>query len=121
MASRYKLGLVIAHEEGFDKPGTLPSRRHNPGDLRHSPHSEHPGGPAHANDVGTIDTDEHGWQDLDRQLEIYAREKLTLRSMIALYAPPTDDNDTSRYLRDVCAAMGMSPDTPVSDALKVAA
>lgn len=121
MASRYKLGMLIAHEEGFGRPNVIPTLRHNPGDLRHSPHSEHPGGSAHREDVGTIDTDEHGWSDLDRQLQIYASEGLTLRAMIALYAPVKDHNDTTRYLQDVCAGLGLDPDTKVVEALKIAA
>ena len=114
-----KLALLISQEEGFGRPGVIPTIRHNPGDLRHGPHCEHPGGPSHANDVGTIDTDAHGWEDLDRQLQIYANEGLTLRQMVALYAPPTDHNDTSQYLQFVCAGLGLPPVTPVSVALKI--
>jgi hypothetical protein len=116
-----KLAKLIAQEEGFGRPGAIPTIRHNPGDLRHSPHSEHPGGPAHANDIGTIDTDEHGWEDEERQLRIYASEGLTLRQMVALYAPPTDHNDTERYLHFVCSGLGLPPEALVSEALKIAA
>jgi hypothetical protein len=112
------LAKLIAKEEGFGKAGTLPSRLHNPGDLRHSPHSQHPGGPAHKEDIGTIDTDAHGWEDLERQLRIYATEGLTLRQMAAVYAPVNDGNNTSRYLADLCAGLGLAPETPVAIALE---
>ena len=114
-----KLAYLISKQEGFGIPGAIPTTHHNPGDLRHSPHSQHPGGPAHANDIGTIDTDEHGWQDLERQLQIYAAEGLTLRQTINLYAPEEDHNNTSAYLDFVCKGLGMPPETLVSDALKV--
>ena len=112
-----KLAVLISREEGFGRPGVTPTVRHNPGDLRHSPHSQHPGGPAHANDVGAIDTDEHGWSDLERQLQIYAEERMTLRQMAACYAPPSENN-TGQYLEFLCAGLGMDPETLVIDALK---
>ena len=114
-----KLAYLISRQEGFGITGAAPTVRHNPGDLRHSPHSQHPGGPAHANDIGTIDTDAHGWSDLERQLQIYAEEGMTLSQMVALYAPPTDHNNTSAYLNFVCTGMGMGPGTTVSEALKI--
>jgi hypothetical protein len=114
-----RLAKLISQEEGFGRANCTPTTRHNPGDLRHSPHSEHPGGAAHANDVGTIDTDAHGWEDLERQLLIYAHEGLTLRAMVALYAPPSDHNDTGGYLKFVCSGLGLGPETLVSEALKV--
>lgn len=116
-----KLALLISKEEGFGRPGKTPTVRHNPGDLRHGPHCEHPGGTAHKNDVGTIDTDEHGWSDLERQLQIYADEGLTLRQTINLYAPPADHNDTSAYLTFVAAGLGVSPDTPMRTVLTIQA
>jgi hypothetical protein len=116
-----KLAQLIARQEGYGIPGAIPTVRRNPGDLRHSPHSQHPGGPAHRDDVGTIDTDAHGWSDLERQLQIYAEEGLTLRQMIHLYAPEQDHNNTSAYLEFVCRGLGLAPDTKVSEALKVQA
>ncbi len=115
-----KLAQLIAHAEGFGRPRTIPTLRKNPGDLRHSPHSQHPGGPAHRDDVGTIDTDAHGWEDLERQLRIYAKQGLTLRQMITVYAPPSE-NDTERYLLVITVGLRMSPDTLVSEALKIQA
>jgi hypothetical protein len=119
MVSMTRLAQLIAKMEGFGIPGAIPTVRHNPGDLRHSPHSQHPGGPAHANDVGTIDNDADGWADLERQLRIYANEGLTLRQAIALYAPPTDHNDTSAYLNFVAGGLGVPPDTPMAQCLKI--
>lgn len=112
-----KLAQLIAKEEGFGLAGKIPTVRHNPGDLRHSPHSQHPGDP---NAVGMIDTDAHGWDDLERQLQLYARRGMTLRECIFVFAP-SSENDSERYLRDIARGLGVSPDTLVGDVLKVPA
>ena len=101
-----RLAQLIAREEGFFKSGTIPAIRHNPGDLRHSPHSQHPGGPAHANDIGTIDTDADGWADLERQLLLDAQRGLTLQQAIFEWAPASDGNDPGKYLSDVLQGFG---------------
>ena len=109
-----KLAHVMAAEEGDNVIGSIPQRRNNPLDLRHSPHSSHTGeGP---DDIGIIDTPEDGWADAERQLRIYASRGLTVAQMIAVLAPSTENN-TSQYIDYVCANMPCSPDTLVSDAL----
>ena len=110
-----RLAQLIAKEEGFGIPGAIPTVRNNPGDLRHSPHSSHPGDP---NAVGTIDTVEHGWEDLERQLQIYAQRGMTLRQCIEVYAPP-NENNTGQYLTFVCHGLGVDPETPMTEALKI--
>lgn len=97
-----KLALLISREEGFFKSGSLPQRNHNPGDLRHSPHSQHPGDP---NAIGVIDTEAHGWEDLERQLQLYASRKMTLRQAIYSWAPPSENN-SEKYLQDVIVGFG---------------
>lgn len=110
-----KLAQLIAHEEGFYVEGSVPQRFNNPGDLRHSPHSTHPNDP---NGIGVIDTVEHGWEDLERQLQIYAARGLTLEQCIAIYAPPSENN-SAQYLNFVCTGLGLPPDTLVSVALQI--
>lgn len=117
MGPKTKLAQLIGKEEGFGKPGTVPTTHHNPGDLRHSPHSEHPGDP---NAIGEIDTDEHGWEDLERQLQLYAERGWSIRDTIYAFAPPTENN-TEEYLKFVCAGLGLPSTTRVSEALKVPA
>jgi hypothetical protein len=111
-----KLAALIADEEGFGVPGAIPTQRHNPGDLRHSNHSSHDG--EGSNDIGIIDSDQDGWADLERQLELYAARSMTLRAAIYQFAPPSE-NDSEAYLNFVCQGLGVSPDTPVSEALKI--
>ena len=108
----------MAREEGWGKPGAVPTQDNNPLDLRHSPHSSHAGeGP---DDIGEIDTIDDGWADAERQLQLFADRGATLASMIAVFAPP-NENNTSEYLQFVCAQMEMAPNTPVAQALMVPA
>lgn len=116
-----RLAYLISKIEGGNPA------KHNPGNLRHSPHSQHPGGPAHKNDIGTIDTDAHGWEDLERQLKIYADMGLTLRQMVNVYlgldkdappsAPDVDGNHRATYLAFIVNAI--APDVKVSDLLHI--
>ena len=112
-----RLAQLIAKQEGFGIPGTVPTTHHNPGDLRASPHSSH----AVPGDIGEIPDDTDGWADLERQLQIYAKLGLTLQQMINEYAPPEDGNATSTYLQNVCAGLGLPPSTLVSVALRIIA
>jgi hypothetical protein len=114
-----RLAKLIATQEGFFVPGSLPERRNNPGDLRHSPHSSHEGiGP---DDIGIIDTVEHGWEDLERQLRLYAARGMSLREAIYSWAPPADRNDTPQYLNFVVAGLGkdVTPDTSLLSVLTI--
>jgi hypothetical protein len=116
MAMVSKLATLIAQEEGYGIPGAVPTRDNNPGDLRHSPHSFHD--PEAPDAIGKIDTPEDGWDDLQRQLELYAQRGLTLRQAIYEFAPPTE-NDSAAYLRFVCDGLNCTADTPVSQALLI--
>ena len=118
MPARTKLAQLIAREEGFGKPGAIPTVRHNPGDLRHSPHASHAG--IDPDGIGKIDSDDHGWEDLERQLELYAERGLSVRQAVGIYAPP-GENDTGRYLEFVCDGLGCQPDDPVRAVLSIPA
>lgn len=111
-----KLADVMANYEGFNVAGSVPQRDNNPLDLRHSPNSSHEGeGP---NDIGEILNAALGWADAERQLNLWAGRGLTMAQMMAVDAPTTE-NDTSAYLAYICAQMPCTPDTLVSDALKI--
>jgi len=112
---RSRLAELIAKEEGFGVPGAIPTTHNNPGDLRHSPHSTHTADAPNA--IGQIDTPAHGWEDLERQLQLYAERGLTLRQVIAIYAPPADHNNTAKYLADIC--VGLIADWPLNQILSI--
>ncbi len=111
-----KLAHLIAQEEGFYVPGSVPNRYDNPGDLRHSPHADHPGDP---DGIGVIDSVADGWADLERQLQLYAQRGLTLREAIYEFAPPEDGNDTEQYLNFVSTGLGCDPDISMTQALLI--
>lgn len=111
-----KLAQLIAKEEGYGIPGSLPTRNNNPGDLRHSPHSFHLGSAPNA--IGKIDSAADGWSDLERQLQIDGERGWTLRELIYSYAPPIENN-SEQYLNYVCQGLGCQPDTLVTEALKI--
>lgn len=113
-----KLALLISKIEGFGRPGAIPTTHNNPGDLRHSPHSSHPGDP---NAIGQIDTVADGWADLERQLRLNADRGMTLRECIESWAPPSDGNDTQEYLQMVCDGLALPPETPLRVALQIQA
>lgn len=117
MPAKTRLAQLIARGEGFGISGVIPTARNNPGDLRHSPHSTHSGDP---NAIGQIDTVEHGWEDLERQLQLYAERGMSIRNMVAIYAP-TGENDTEAYLRFICDGLGYSPDDSVRAVLRIPA
>lgn len=112
---------AIGQEEGFGIPGTIPTTHHNPGDLRHSPHSWHSSTAPDA--IGQIDSDADGWADMERELELYEGRKFTLRQSIYEWAPPTENN-TAQYLTFILNRLGLSPDQadiPLSQAMTIGA
>lgn len=110
-----KLARLIAQEEGFNVPGSVPNRDNNPGDLRHSPHSFHLS--ADPDGIGEIDTPADGWADLERQLRLFAQRGLTLSQMVEAYAPPSRNN-TVGYLEYLCNGLGLPTTATVSQALE---
>ncbi len=112
-----KLARLIAKEEGYGIPGSVPTRDNNPGDLRHSPHSTHAQG--EPDSIGKIDSPDDGWADLERQLRLYAARGMTLRDAIFEFAPPSE-NDSGRYLKYVCDGLGLPDTATVAEALQQA-
>jgi hypothetical protein len=97
-----KFVKLCATEEGFWKSGSVPMRNHNPMDLRHSPHSRHDEDP---NGIGVIDSDVHGFEDAERQAQLWATRGFTLKQAIYTLAPP-NENNTEQYLDFVISGFG---------------
>ena len=115
MPAKTRLAQLIAREEGFSLAGVKPTRDHNPGDLEHAPHIY-----AFDGKIGIEPDDDSGWADLERQLQLYASRGMTVRNMVQIYAPPSE-NDTQKYLNTLCEALAIAPDSLVSDALLIPA
>jgi hypothetical protein len=111
-----RIAELIAREEGYGIPGALPTRNDNPGDLRHSAHSFH--SPDAPDAIGEIDTPTDGWNDLVRQLDLYAGRGLTVAQAIYEWAPP-NENNTPAYLSYIVNGLGVSSDTLLSSALTI--
>lgn len=110
------LAQLIAREEGFYVPGSLPQRNNNPGDLRHAPDETHP--ELTPNSVGAFPDAATGWKALEHQLSLYAGRGLTLQQAIYEFAPPSE-NDSAQYLDYVSKGLGVIPGTPMSIALTI--
>lgn len=110
-----RLAQLIAQMEGFGKRGTIPTRLHNPGDLRHGPGASH--SPGNPDGIGTYTSDEAGARDLQRQLTLYAERGYDLRKLIEVYAPPVENN-TSQYLKFICDGLSLCPESPLTIALQ---
>ena len=118
MPAKTRCAQLIARQEGFGVPDMIPTVRRNPGDLRHSPHSSHTG--IGKDGIGIIDSDDHGWEDLERQLALFAERGMTLEEAIYTFAPP-NENDSVAYLRNVSKGLGVPPDMPMTVVLKIPA
>lgn len=113
-----RIAELIAAEEGYGIPGALPTRDHNPGDLRHSAHSFHSADAPDA--IGQIDSAQDGWDDLVRQLSLYVQDDPTITVAGAIYkwAPP-NGNNSAAYLSYIVQGLGCTSDTLLSDAIKI--
>lgn len=112
---------LCATEEGFGKPGTVPTRDNNPMDLRHSPHSSHVGEDASA--IGEIDSLADGWADAERQAQLWADRGLTLQQAVEDYLAPPSENNSLEYLAFVIAGFhgAVGENTPMADVLRIPA
>jgi DNA-binding Xre family transcriptional regulator len=115
MPAKTRLAQLIARQEGFGIPGAKPTRDHNPGDLEHAPHIE-----AWDGKIGIEPSDDAGWADLERQIQLYASRGMTIQHMIEIYAPPSE-NATESYLDFICKGLGCEPGDSVADVSQIPA
>ena len=73
-----------------------------------------------ANDIGIIDTDDDGWADLERQLQLFADRGMTIREAAETYWPEPE-NPTEACLETVCKGLGLGPEVKMSIALMIPA
>jgi hypothetical protein len=121
-----RLAQLIAQNEGFGPSENRPTRDHNPGDLKHAP-----GITGWDGTIGIEPSDDQGWADLERQLQLYAQRGLTLQEMVNEYlgfakdAPlntsVVDGNNRVPYLNTICTGLHLPPEALVSVALEIPA
>ena len=114
---------AIATQEGdFSGPNSVPVLRHNPGDLRfaHQANATRPDGSTAGNlgvePIAEFGDPQEGIAGLYRDIWAKVAAGETIRQMIAVYAPP-NENNTSVYLENVLAWTGLPADVKVLDLL----
>lgn len=114
-------GTVQIPTQAPGQPGVtqLAAQNNNPGNLRFAGQS---GAKPGAGGYAAFTTPEAGYAALQNQIAIDTKNGLTLQQYITKYAPPQDKNNTPLYIQQAAQAVGMSPDTPLSqvDANKLA-
>lgn len=113
---------AIARAEGFGRAGTIPTRYHNPGDLRSKSLHAYPG-QVGLNRHGYVifHSDAYGWAALRAQIELAVNGRSrfysvndTLKHFAKRYA-------TGRtWVKNVCSFLAIKPDTRLWEILDVA-
>lgn len=119
------LMLAIASHEGWEPPasgdtsgGSRAYRNHNPGNLRASPFAW-----STVDGFAVFRSDFVGFMALHWDLMQKARgntvtgldERSSIRQLIYVWAPPSDNNDTEAYVRSVVEKMGVSASTTLGE------
>ena len=110
IVQRFGLGVTAspaafsANVQQATAPNAFTASRHNPGNLRNGP-----GSFAHyTNDAAGI----RAMASLLRKYNTHGVNDI--RDIVSKYAPPSDNNDTGEYIRNVSKRTGYSPDQPLN-------
>lgn len=89
-------------------------RNNNPGNLEASSSNPWVGQAGSDGRFAKFETPEHGIRALGRNLISYQRQGIdTVGEIINRWAPPSDNNDTTAYIRAVCAQLGVTANQPL--------
>lgn len=89
-------------------------RNNNPGNLEYSKTNPWVGQTGDDGRFAKFETPEHGIRALGRNLMSYQRQGIdTVSEIINRWAPPTDNNDTTSYIKSVCEKLGVAADEPL--------
>jgi hypothetical protein len=109
------LSQAIAREEGWYAHAlNRPQKCNNPGDLEHGHFTIQQGATGTDGRFAIFDTPEEGFSCLVALLKTPHYRDLTIAQMVNRYAP-SNENDTQRYINNVCQWTGLTPDTLVRD------
>lgn len=118
----HKIFAAMAMMEGYGiNPTNIPTRRCNPLDLRYAgqegatcPRCTLPGGSieckSKGHDIALFVSPGHGIAAGYRQLCKWIQEGLTLRKIVEIHAPPSE-NDTEHYIKVVADQCGLDSQT----------
>ncbi|PNO81431.1 hypothetical protein MC77_022150 [Citrobacter koseri] len=107
-------GSRRATSDGVAVGGVRGIRNNNPGNLEYSKSNPWVGQTGDDGRFAKFETPEHGIRALGRNLMSYQRQGIdTVSDIINRWAPPTDNNDTTAYIKAVCEQLGVSADEPL--------
>jgi hypothetical protein len=113
----FNLASAIATQEGYFVKGSRPDRNNNPGDLRRAPWLPHA---VIVDNFWVPSSREAGIAGLYHQICLAIARGETLRQLINIWAPPSDNNPTDTYLANVARWVGIkNVDTPLWDYLDI--
>jgi hypothetical protein len=108
------IASTIQTVEGY-YPGTYAYVNNNPGNLVYVGQA---GATLGSGGFASFPTYDAGYQALLNQIQLYANKGMTIQDMMNVYAPAGQGgNNPTSYANTVATALGVSPDTLVSDAL----
>lgn len=111
------LCCAISLQEGWFSDNSVPKIRKNPGDLRAAGQIGAQPAPAKGTPpIATFDTVGHGVAALYRQVWKYVADGKTVAQLIAIWAPPIENN-TTVYLQNVLHWTGLPADIPILELL----
>lgn len=105
---------AIAGGGELSSDGSRGVRNNNPGNLEASSSNPWVGQTGSDGRFAKFETPEHGIRALGRNLISYQRQGIdTVSDIINRWAPPSDNNDTSAYIKAVCAQLGVTANQPL--------
>lgn len=118
-----RLMLAIAQQEGYGRTGKVPTRLNNPGDLMFAhqanakPHAI-TGADGKVRTYAEFAKIEDGFAALRRQIYLDRERGLTLAEFVRKYAPASDGNNPSAYMKFLMGELGVdNPDAKLADVI----
>lgn len=108
MQTKSSLADAIAREEGFYVPDSRAARNHNPGNIEYGKFAVMHGAEGNDGKFAIFRNNFEGFAALEALLKSAAYFKLTIQQAIEHYAPASE-NDTTKYIENVCAWTGAKP------------
>lgn len=102
---------AIAREEGFFVPGTRANRNRNPGNIDFGPFAVRHGALRSDGRFAIFPTAAAGWNCMATLFQADYKD-LTVAQSVAKWAP-SGENDTRRYLSNVCKWSGLAADARI--------